>query len=88
VEGNKTDKVRMAKVERKGKKREKKEFRKLTVEEEIKIARVIEEKKEEEEEEENLIELRMVEEMISRQFHKYLKVFEKKESERMPMRKT
>ena len=89
MEGNKTDKVRMAKAERKGKKREKKkEFRKLTVEEEIKIARVIEEKKEEEEEEENLIELRMVEEMISRQFHKYLKVFEKKESEIMPMRKT
>ena len=26
--------------------------------------------------------------MVPRQFHKYLKVFEKKELERMPMRKT
>ena len=52
------------------------------------IARMIEEKKEEREEEEDLIELRTVEEMVPRQFHKYLKVFEKKESERMPMRKT
>ena len=34
-----------------------------------------------------MIELRMVEEMVPRQFHKYLKVFEKKESERMPTRK-
>jgi len=30
----------------------------------------------------------MVEEMVPRRFYKYLKVFEKKESERMPMRKT
>jgi len=52
------------------------------------IARMIEEKKEERDEEEDLIELRTVEEMVPRQFHKYLKVFEKKESERMPMRKT
>ena len=29
----------------------------------------------------------MVKEMVPRQFHKYLKVFEKKESERMPIRK-
>ena len=29
----------------------------------------------------------MVEEMVSRRFHKYLKVSEKKESERMLMRK-
>jgi len=29
-----------------------------------------------------------VEEMVPRRFHKYLKVFKKKESERMPMRKT
>jgi len=34
-----------------------------------------------------LIELRTVEEMAPRQFHKYLKVLEKKESEKMPMRK-
>jgi len=29
-----------------------------------------------------------VEEMVPRWFHKYLKVFEKKESEKMPMKKT
>ena len=53
------------------------------------IVRIVEEKKEErDEEEEDLIELRMVEEMIPRQFYKYLKVFEEKESERMPTRKT
>jgi len=51
------------------------------------IARIVEEKEEEENKKEDLIELRAVEEMVSRQFHKYLKVFEKKESERMPMRK-
>jgi len=51
------------------------------------IARIVEEK-EEEEEEEDLIELRAVEKMVLRQFHKYLKVFEKKELERMLMRKT
>jgi len=41
-----------------------------------------------EEEEEDLIELRATEEMVPRRFHKYLKVFEKKDSERMPTRKT
>jgi len=34
-----------------------------------------------------LIEIRIVEKMIPRRFHKYLKVFEKKELERMSMRK-
>jgi len=48
---------------------------------------MVEEKEEERDEEEDLIELRMVKEMVPRQFHKYLKVFEKKESERMPIRK-
>jgi len=68
---------------RKKKQRERKEeFRKPTVEEEIEIARVIEEK------EKDLIEISMVEEMVLRWFHKYLKVFEKKESERVPTRKT
>ena len=52
------------------------------------IAKMIEEKEEEREKEKELIELRMVEEMVPRQFHKYLKAFEKKESERMPTRKT
>ena len=48
------------------------------------VERIIEEK---EEEEEDLIELRATDEIVPRQFHKYLKVFEKKDSERMPMRK-
>ncbi len=48
------------------------------------IARIIAEKKDEEEE---LIELRMTDEMVPRQFHKYLKVFRKKDSERMSTRK-
>ena len=43
--------------------------------------------KEKEEEEEDLIELRATEEMVPQRFHKYLKVFEKKDSERMPTRK-
>jgi len=52
------------------------------------IARIVEEKEEERDEEEDLIKLRTIEEMVSRWFHKYLKVFEKKESERMLTRKT
>ena len=56
--------------------------------EEIAIVRIVGEKEEEEDKEEDLIELRVVEEIVPRRFHKYLKVFEKKESERMPMRKT
>jgi len=43
---------------------------------------------EKEKEEEDLIEIRTVEEMVPRRFHKYLKVFEKKESESMLMKKT
>jgi len=66
--------------------KEKKERRRPTIEEEEKmIARIVEEK---ENEEEDLIELRATEEMVPRWFHKYLKVFEKKDSERMPARKT
>ena len=65
--------------------REEKERRRPTIEEEKMIARIVEEK---ENEEEDLIELRATEEMVPRRFHKYLKVFEKKESERMPTRKT
>ena len=42
---------------------------------------------EKQEEEEDLIKIRTVEEIISRRFYKYLKMFEKKESERIPMRK-
>ena len=66
------------------KKEEKKEIRKLMIEEEKTIARIVEEK---EEEEEDLIELRVIDEMVPRQFHKYLKMFEKKDSERMLTRK-
>ena len=46
--------------------------------------RIIEEKQIEEE---DLIKIRMIEKMVSRRFHKYLKVFEKKESKRMPIKK-
>ena len=35
-----------------------------------------------------MIKIRTVEEIVSRMFHKYFKIFEKKELERMPMRKT
>ena len=74
-----------AKRERRTEEKEKrKDFRKLTIEEEIEIARVIKEK----EEEENLIEIRMVDKRVPRQFYKYFKMFEKKESERMLTRKT
>ena len=65
--------------------REEKERRRLTIEEEKMIARIVEEK---ENEEEDLIKLRATEEMVPKRFHKYLKLFEKKESERMPTRKT
>ena len=34
-----------------------------------------------------MIEIRIVEEMVPRRFHKYLEMFEKKESERMLTRK-
>jgi len=66
-------------------KEKKKEFRKPIVKEEIKIARMIEEKQKEEK---DLIEIRIVKEMVPKRFHKYLKVFEKKESERILTRKT
>ena len=48
------------------------------------IERIIEEK---ENEKEDLIELRATDEIDPRWFHKYLKVFEKKDSERMLIRK-
>ena len=55
------------------------------IEEEKMIARIVEEK---ENKEEDSIELRATEEMVLRRFHKYLKVFEKKDSERILTRKT
>ena len=56
-------------------------MRKPRTDEEIAIARIVAEK------EEDLIELRAIDEMVPRQFHKCLKVFEKKDSERMLTRK-
>ena len=50
----------------------------------MEIARIIEEKHKKEK---DLIEIRMVEKIVSRRFYKYLKLFEKKESERMLIRK-
>ena len=41
-----------------------------------------------EEKKEDLIEIRTVEEMVPRRFYKYLKVFEKKELEKIPTKKT
>ena len=55
----------------------KKNFRKLTVKEVIEIVRVVGKK------ENNLIEVRMVEEIMSKRFYKYFKMFKKKESERI-----
>jgi len=66
-------------------KQKKKEFRNPIVEEEIKIARMIEEKQKEEK---DLIEIRIVEEIVFRRFYKYLEVFKKKESKRILIRKT
>ena len=54
--------------------------------EEIAIARIVAEK-EEKLDVEDMIIVRKMEEIVPRRFHKYLKVFEKKDSERMPMRK-
>jgi len=56
----------------------------MIVEEKMEIARIVKEKQQEER---DLIEIMIVEEMVLRRFHKYLKVFEKKDSERMPTRK-
>jgi len=40
-----------------------------------------------EKEKEDLIQIRTVEKMVLRRFYKYLKVFEKKESEKIPTKK-
>jgi len=67
------------KQEEKGKK---KEMRRPMTDKEIAIARIVAEKKEELDEEDMIV-VRKTEKMVPRRFHKYLKVFEKKESERM-----
>jgi len=66
-------------------KEKKEKFRKLTVEKEMQIAMIIEEKQEKEE---DLIEIKMVEKMVSRKFYKYLKVLQKKTLERILIKKT
>jgi len=50
----------------------------------MEIARIIEEKHKKEK---DWIEIRMVEKIVPRRFYKYLKLFEKKELERMLTRK-
>jgi len=62
-------------------------MRKPITDEEIAIARIVAEK-EKELDGKDMIIVRKAEEMVPRWFHKYLKVFEKKDSERMLMRKT
>jgi len=62
-------------------------MRRPMTEEEITIARIVAKREEELDEEEDLIELRATEEMVPKRFHKYLKMFEKKDLERMLMRK-
>jgi len=51
----------------------------------MKIVRIVKEKQKEKE---DLIEIRTVEEIVSRRFYKYLKMFKKKESKRILTRKT
>jgi len=67
-------------------KEKKKEMRRPKTDEEIAIARIVAEKEEELDEEDTIV-VRKTEEMVPRRFHKYLKVFEKKDSKRMPTRK-
>ena len=66
------------------KKEKKKEMRRPIIEEKKTIARIIVKK---EDKEEDWIELRATEEIVSQRFHKNLKVFEKKDLERIPTRK-
>ena len=65
--------------------KKKKEMKRLMTDEEIAIARIVAEKEEVLHKEDMIV--RKTEEMVPRQFHKYLKVFEKKDLERMPTRK-
>jgi len=67
-------------------KKKKKEMRRPTTDEEIAIARIVVEK-EEELDEEDMVVVRKMEEIVPRWFYKYLKMFKKKELERMPTRK-
>ena len=62
-------------------------MRRPITDKEITIVRIVAEKKKELDEEEEVIVLRATEKMVPRWFHKYLKVFEKKKSKIMPMRK-
>ena len=69
-------------------KEENKKIRRPMTDKEITIARIVAKKEEELDEEKDVIVLRTIEEMVPRWFHKYLKVFEKKELERILTRKT
>ena len=62
-------------------------MRKPRTNEEIAIARIVAEKKKELDKKKNWIYLRVTEEIVPRQFHKYLKVSEKKKSERILTKK-
>ena len=62
-----------------------KEVESRKIEEEKMIKKILTEKDDDDDDE---IKIRATEEMVPGRFHKYLKVFEKKDSERMPMRKT
>ena len=81
MESRKADEARMEEAggERRKERNEKTDGRRRKT-----IARIMAEK---EDEEEDLIELRVMDEMVLQRFHRYLKVFEKKDSGRMPMRK-
>jgi len=61
-------------------------MRRPTTDEEIAIARIVTEKEEELDKEDTIV-VRKTEEMVPQRFHKYLKVFEKKDSERMLTKK-
>ena len=66
-------------------KKKKKKMKRLTTDEEMAIVRIVAEKEEELHKEDMIV--RKTEEIVPRWFHKYLKVFEKKDSEKMPMKK-
>ena len=66
-------------------KKKKKKMKRLTTDEEMAIVRIVAEKEEELHKEDMIV--RKTEEIVPRWFHMYLKVFEKKDSERMLTRK-
>jgi len=67
-------------------KKKKKEMKRPITDEEIAIVRIVAEKKEELDKEDMIV-VRKTEEMVPRWFHKYLKMFKKKEPEKILTRK-